>query len=277
MVNRVEIPELAYSVINVVYPPDNHLEFERFLYKHYHGCETDRFYLPVMWTACYVNHNYGQDKEYIQRLQEFIDSLDKTKKYWTCVQYDDGILNDISGIDLLQFNMSKQLGVQIPLLCQPHPYKFKSPKKWVASFVGSKTHPIRNELEKLKREDGYYVSFEPHDIETYCRILHESMFVICPRGYGSNSFRILEALQYGAIPIYLSDEYIMPFGTIPGWWLLANESNFKTVLSEAENLEPEQIIKMQDIGEKAYEEYYTYEGCFKYIIDYLEKENAPTP
>jgi len=90
---------------------------------------------------------------------------------------------DWNGKDVLEFNMSKNIGVGLPLLCQPHPYKFHSEKKWFASFVGSRTHPIRNELEKLRGKEGYYLSYDPHDIETYCRILHESVFALCPRGY----------------------------------------------------------------------------------------------
>src|SRR5690606_25553066 len=122
----------------------------------------------------------------------FLNGLDVSKKYWTCVQYDDSILNDVSHLNLLQFNMSKKIGVEIPLLCQPHPFKFTGGKKWFANFIGSRTHPIRGNADSLRIKDGYYISFEPHNIEKYCLMLHESMFTLCFRGYGANSFRIAE-------------------------------------------------------------------------------------
>lgn len=270
-----EVPEQFRPRINTIYPPNNNTEFERWVYETYSKCETDRIYLPIFWTGYYVNHSYGQDKEAINRLQSFIDSLDKSKKFWTVVQYDDSILNDVSGLDILRFEMSKKNGVDIPLMCEPHPYVFDTPKKYLASFVGSRTHPIRNELEQLKGLSEFYISFEPHSAEEYCRVLHESIFSFCPRGYGLNSFRILESLQYGAIPIYRSDDFIEPFST--PFYQIGLKTNpegesFYTFVSRLLSIGDYHTKQYQDKLPYWFKKFYTYEGCLIHIIENIETE-----
>src|SRR5262245_28649341 len=128
--SRIEVPDRFKPVISVVYPPNNHIEFERWIDSQYDGCNTERIYLPVYWTGYYVNNDYGNDRNAIAHLQGFLDSLDESKKYWTVVQYDDSILNEVSHLDILRFEMSKNYGYPLPLIGQDHPYTFPNePKK----------------------------------------------------------------------------------------------------------------------------------------------------
>lgn len=269
----IEVPKQFAPHIRVDYPQNNKIIFEEWIGENFIYANTDRIYLPIFWTSYYVNNGYGQHKRSIHDLQIFIDSLDKSKRYWTIIQYDDSILNDVSGIDLLQFNMSKQNGIMLPLLCQPHPYKFKGGKKWFASFVGSRTHEIRDSANMLKSNSDYYVSFENHPIEQYCKIIYESMFTLCYRGYGANSFRIAESLQYGSIPVYISDEFILPewvefekFGI-----LITHESQYK-IDEILQSVPLENLIEKQDYLQEAYEKYFSYEANLKHIIRTLETE-----
>lgn len=274
MTSRVTVPEKFRPHIIPVYPPDNFIIFEEWFRLKYISCNSDRVYLDLFPTSYWVNHDYGNNQERRKEIQDYVDSLDANKKYFSICQYDDGFMLDWKGKDVLEFNMSKQTGVMIPLICQPHPYKFSTEKKWLASFVGGRTHPIRNELEKLKNNPSIYISYEQHNIENYCRIMHESIFTLCPRGYGANSFRTCEALQYNSIPIYISDEFISCFDVEFlnfGWKLnndeIGNIEKYIELFSKSES-----IIEKQDAGRKFYEEYYTYEGCFKHIIESLETE-----
>lgn len=261
------------QTINVDYPKGNRPIFEEWLSVNYLGCNTDRELIPVWFTSVWVNNGYGNDKRIKQEVQEFIDSLDRGKKFWCCTQYDDSVLIDLKDLDVLRFEMSKKTGVELPLLCQPHPFKFKGDKKWLASFVGSRTHPIRDSLDYLKNRDGYYISFGEHDIDSYCRILHESIFAICPRGYGINSFRCTEGLQYGAIPVYLSDEHIEPFGiNFNSYGIKVHSQDAHRLHEIIEDIEPEEIIWRQDKCREVYEDIYTYQGCFSKIIKALEFE-----
>lgn len=270
----VNVPKAFRPHINPVYPPNNNLIFEEWFRSNYVGCSTDRIYLDIFPTSYWVNNDYANDKLAKQALQDYVDFLPTDKKYFSICQYDDGFLLDWKGKDVLEFNMSKNIGVQMPLICQPHPFKFAGGKKWFASFVGSRTHPVRDELEKLKSVQGYYISYDPHNIETYCRILHESMFTLCPRGYGANSFRVAEAIQYGSIPVYISDEFIRPYDMDFHEFGVMIGSDYAWGIDDIlQSIELDKIIEKQNKLQEVYEKYYTYEGNLNQIIKHLEIEH----
>lgn len=52
---------------------------------------------------------------------------------------------------------------------------------------------------------------------SYHDVMARSVFTLCPAGYGRWSFRFIEALLNGSIPILLSDEYVLPFGYKIDW------------------------------------------------------------
>lgn len=261
--------------INVAYPSGNKPIFEEWFAENYKGCNTDRVLMPFFPTSYFVNNGYNENEQANREAQEYVDSLDHSKKWLIICQYDNGVIVDWKGMDVLEFNMSKKIGVEMPLLCQPHPYKFDGDKKYIASFVGSRTHPIRNELENLKGIDGFYISFEPHDIERYCEIISQSVFSLCPRGYGLNSFRTSESLQYRSIPVYISDEFINPF-TIPfeEIGITITDKSLDKIDEILQSVPIETIFDKQEKLPKIYQDYYTYEGAMKQIIKILEEESA---
>lgn len=254
------------------YPPNNHLIFEEWFAENYKGCNTDRELLPIFPTSFHVNNGYGEKK---QELQDYCDTLDPSKKYFIVCQYDDGCLVDWGSKDVLEFNMSKRNGVMLPLFGQPHPYSFTGGKKWLANFVGYVTHPIRESARSLKDSPGYYISFDNHDIMNYCRIIHESMFTLCYRGYGANSFRIAEAVQYGSIPVYISDEFIIPpWMDFEGFGVLVNSADVGRIDDILQNIPIEVVLEKQERLSSAYWDYYSYEANLRHIINYLESEGA---
>lgn len=48
-------------------------------------------------------------------------------------------------------------------------------------------------------------------------LAQRSTFTLCPAGYGQWSFRLIEALMAGSIPVLLSDHYRLPFGEFIQW------------------------------------------------------------
>lgn len=266
--------------INVEYPKNNFKIFEEWFAENYKGCNTDMELMPFFPTSYFVNNGYNENEQANKEAQDYVDSLDINKKWFVLCQYDNGCIVDWNGKDVLEFNMSVDKGVEMPLLCQPHPYKYDGSKKYLASFIGSRTHPIRNELEKFSSLEDFYISFEPHPIEKYCEIISQSVFSLCPRGFGANSFRTSESLQYGAIPVYISDKFIFPYSrnwavNVPDYMLLINQFQIDGLPKQLREMNDEQIISLMDKGAKAYQEYYTYEGAMKQIIRILESENAP--
>lgn len=269
----IKIPEEFKPKINTVYPPNNYFEFERWFGEVY-AKQLDREYLGIYWCAYQVNNGYGQDKVAMDKLQSFIDNLPRDRKYFTISQYDDSVGVDFKDLDVLQFNMSKNIGITMPLMCEPHPYSFDGDKKYLANFIGSKTHPIRESAVSLIGKEGYYVSFDAHSIEDYCRVISESTFTLAYRGYGSNSFRVTESLQYGSIPVVITDDFINPFDlAFNAFGVLINSKDahrIDEILSEI--TEPEIKFKQSNIY-KTYLENYTYIGAFNRIIKILQDEN----
>jgi hypothetical protein len=221
---------------------------------------TDRVYLPIMWTSYYKAADFGNNGKMIRRLQWFLNTLDKAKKYYTICQFDDGILNTLGHLDCKVFSMSGlPMDYPLPLLCKTH--SFTAPvglaRDFFVNFVGKNTHPIRSEILNF-RIKHWFIDDNHHKMDFYCRVLATSVFTLCPRGYGPASFRVGESMQYGSIPVYISDKFIIPH-LVP--------FNRYGVLVRPEQIDklPE-ILHSIDISEKqaavreAYDQYYTFEA-----------------
>ncbi len=103
---------------------------------------------------------------------------------------------------------------------QPGPF---SPS-YLFSFVGSTaTHPVRRHLIALKHPDAllldtsgddYVLAHEEYELR-YARSVKESAFILCPRGGGTSTFRLFEAMMLGRVPVIVSDQWVPPEG--PDW------------------------------------------------------------
>lgn len=100
------------------------------------------------------------------------------------------------------------------------------------SFMGSMTqlhlppeHIRGGRLIEFKKrfESDKIIIGSPYEVReklgeiTYHDLMARSIFTLCPAGYGRWSFRFVEALLNGSIPILLSDEYVLPFGDKIDW------------------------------------------------------------
>lgn len=264
-----ELPEIFAPKIKDTYPPNNHTIFEQYFFEQYYtrGIELEREYLPIQWTAYFVNNNYGNNQYALGKLQEYINSLDKTKKYFTVIQYDDGILVDVSKLDLYVFGMSGKCDYDLPLLCQAHPYIIKSERPYFASFIGNKTHPIRNVVFGISDKDCY-IQQKAHQPRAYCEVLAKSVFSLCPRGYGINSFRIAESIQYGAIPVYISDVFSLP-PHIPfeDFGVIVKAEDVPRLMQVLRAIPKEEIARKKSLLKEVYVKYYSYEPTFDLIVN----------
>jgi len=266
----IEVPKEFRPIINVCYPAENYSIFEEWFSQQFIP-RTQREYLPIFFTSYWVNNNYGNDVAAKNRMQDYVDSLPRDKKYYIICQYDDGVLIDFKDLDVLQFNMSKNIGVPIPLLCMPHSYVGNDEKTIFASFVGSRTHPIRDYVFNLQGKDGYYITDTNYPINEYCQILSKSIFNLAPRGYGINSFRLWEGLQYGTIPVYISDEFIIPYGIdFNTYGVLIEEKDAHRIEEILASITPYEIIQKQNRIKRLYDNHFTYEGLQHQIIKRLE-------
>jgi hypothetical protein len=269
----VNVPDRFRPHIRLTYPPSNTLIFEEWFYTRYQkeDNKSDRVYLPIFPTSYQVNNKYGKDKTALQSMERYLRALDRNHKYFTICQFDDGLLFNVNHTDLKVFGMGGgRMDVPLPLVCMPHPYEFEVPKTVFASFFGALTHPIRTEMFKSLDGSDYVLSSNKVHITHYCEVMAQSTFALCPRGYGVSSFRICEALQYGAIPVYISDEFILPFDEyFDEYGVTIHRNNVSKIDSILKSIPLCEVYKKREAGKIAYKNTYSYEGLYNRIMKSL--------
>ena len=84
-------------------------------------------------------------------------------------------------------------------------------------------------------------------------ILRRSVFAICPGGFGRWTFRLAQAVYYGAIPVVVSDGYVKPYGHHIAWdefSLTVPEAELKTIPERLRSMPDSQVQSLQQaLGE----------------------------
>ena len=261
----------------IAYPPHNTEDtLEYYAHKYFKEVSevlTERIYIPIKWTSYQIKADFGNNKDMMNNLQDFCSKLSKDQKYFTVVQYDDGILVDIP--NCLVFSAGGVGDIPIPLTTKPLPIS-SCKKEYLVNFCGRmETHEIRQEMKRELYKENYIFK-EYLDSLAYSEIIEKSYFTLCPRGYGKTSFRLYEAMQLGSVPIYISDEHWLPYTELINW------SEFCIILKPCDiNIIPSitnDIIKnatyekMRLKALEVYKDYFSFESMFKIIPYYLNKE-----
>ena len=263
--------------------------FYEFFIKEKDTIITEYIYLPIFWTSYYVLNNYGEN---INQLLEYLNKLDKNKKYFTIVQYASGIYIDHQINNLLVFsagggglnkkeqcvkeevffNLKRHIfhgnisDYTIPLMCNPLFPSISCNKDIYCSFMGRfDTHKCRMIMKDKLKTNKKIIFFNSLGFENYKKVLNRSIFTLAPRGYGYTSFRIYEAILAGSIPIYIwEDKKVLPFEDILNWnefSIIIHEKDIEKLPSILENCNIEKIKKkineVRDI--------FTFQGTYNYI------------
>jgi hypothetical protein len=254
-------------------PPHNYEIFEEYFYKRFRGesPSTQREYLPVCWTNYYVSKNYCNDD--MSDLQQYLDSLDKEKEYFTICQWDDGVVNNIDGLNLKVYSSGGVGDYAYPLNCMPHNTQDSKDRTILASFVGAihGRHNVREVMAStLSKEQGIFIS-ESITFDRFQEILVNSIFALCPRGYGKTSFRICEALEARVIPVYIYDERWIPFAdelSFEEYGVLCHVSELPSLYDKLMQMTAD-INNIQNLitrGGEVYKSHYSFEGCYERIV-----------
>lgn len=266
-----------------VYPPYHQGHYlEDYFYSRFsqETPDIDREYIAISWTTLYVQEQKSE-------IQPFLDSLDPNKKYFTVLQHDDAPLHTLPP-DTICFsaggNYSGKNVIPIPLVCSKLPVIFEeTSRKYLASFVGSNTHPIRIKTAQHfgNRQDChiYLKNWSPavhsNEFDIFIQTALNSKFFLCPRGYGLNSFRLYEVMQLGCVPVVITDKFYLPWIDELDW------SNFSVLIPECDigmaynkllSMPTTMYERLKDTGKKLYQEYFSLGGVYNNIIKRL-KEN----
>ena len=257
------------------YPPYHEgLYLEDYFYEWSKNKSFNRIYIPIFWTTLYCdNHPIN--------IQHVLNRLDPNKKYFTVCQHDDAPRERLPK-DTLVFsaggNVINEQTVAIPLICS----EIKNPnpaqqKQFFCSFIGSVTHPIREKMIScLKGKNDYVLSYQnwtpsvqSKQFEHFKTVTENSVFCLCPRGYGKSSFRLYEAMQLGAIPVYISDHHYLPWTDELDWnsfSVLVKENEIQNIDQILKSISQQEIISKQNKINELYKKYFNLNGICNQIM-----------
>lgn len=238
--------------------------------------ETKRKFIKIGWTSYYNN---GLDK---QKLQDYLNNLNQDDEYFVVCQHDDAPRENIPKNTLVFCAGGNYRGsnkISIPLICSqiPEKYIYKSNKDILCSFVGSITHPIRSNIINTYRNDTDFVlnfqqwvpSISTNHFLNFVEITSRSKYTLCPRGYGTSSFRLYECMQLNTIPVYVSDKHDLPWSDELNWedfCVLIKDTEVKHIKDILMSISNDQynymIMNMRNIHNK----YFTLDGVCKNIL-----------
>jgi hypothetical protein len=104
-------------------------------------------------------------------------------------------------------------------------------------------------------------------------MMRRSVFTLCPAGFGRWTFRFVQSLTFGSIPVLLSDNYVLPFASEIPWddiVVRIPENQLEQVPKLLRNISAQEIRKRQDA---MYENRHLFSerGVFDLILRKLEK------
>ncbi|MBC7886303.1 MAG: exostosin family protein [Ferruginibacter sp.] len=150
------------------------------------------------------------------------------------------------------------------------PLTYTVNRDYLYSFMGSKTHEVRNKIFKSKHPADTFIkdttghnAWDLDDADKiiyereYLDIIHQSSFVLSPRGIGPCSYRLFESMQLGRVPVIISDAWVKIPGidwdqftiTIPE----AQIHRIPEILRERKN----EAVEMGKLARKYWEDYFS--------------------
>jgi len=163
---------------------------------------------------------------------------------------------------LWQHRLCNARSISMPALAitpgDPHA---DQPRDVFASFRGFRSHPCRDSLRALHNgrdvicdvfENRPYAagidrSKDSYD-QAYVDLLRRSLFAFVPRGDCNFSYRLLEVMSFGCIPVVLSDGWVLPFDHVIDWSEISlefPEAEIPSVIHRLRTVSPRRVAAMQ--------------------------------
>lgn len=261
-----------------------------YLLQHQHDIHTSLVYLPIYWTNLQNHPNFTSSiAKYDLLLQRALQTMPPDTRYVTMVQHDDGprltlpkntiVMGACTGtvpLPLLYEDTTQYLEQQTRLSTS-----YSASHQWLASFVGTDTHPVRAAMVRHLTQQHITCHVKPSwsptipqdDAKRFIDTTLSSRFCLAPRGYGRSSFRFFEAIQLDTIPVYVWDDIEwLPYQEILDY----DAFSVSVHVSELSTL----YERLKAITEKDYEHmvthlhdvkrWFTLEGMCEYIVAYLQ-------
>jgi len=156
-------------------------------------------------------------------------------------------------------------------------------KTILASFSGYLSHPCRSAVARL--DNGSDFIFRLFDRQhyvgsvdaAYAALLGRSVFAIVPRGDASYSYRLLESMSFGCIPVIISDAWVLPFDRLIEWsgcCLRVAENDVGGIERLLRTIPESEIERMRSQVETVYERHFQSVDA---VVESLAREAEQIP
>lgn len=155
------------------------------------------------------------------------------------------------------------------------------------SFAGARNHRLRRRVlgelrdprAHIEDTHGFSIWFdyapEVRDarLKAYADLMTRSRFILCPRGAGTSSFRLFEAMEAARAPVVIADQWVEPEG--PDWSFVVRlrEADLRTIPDLLRHLEGE----AEDRGRRAreaWERFYAPDVVFHHAAESIARLRA---
>lgn len=148
------------------------------------------------------------------------------------------------------------------------------------SFIGTPNCGVRRRLLRLNAPDavvrsarlgaGWTAAMAGPDEDLwrgYADVMARSRFVLCPRGHGTSTYRLFEAMRASRVPVILSDQWAPPAG--PDWDRFSLRVPERDAASVPERLrrEDHRFREMAGEARAAWEEWFAPDVKFHRIVE----------
>lgn len=176
-------------------------------------------------------------------------------------------------------------------LCEK-PVFNRNNRQYLYSFLGELSHiylpqeHIRNQIRLISSEPDVFIGsniscnlkntlrknyFTTDDYELVSR---NSIFTLAPAGYGRWTYRFFQSIQWGSIPVLLSDDYIKPFSDTIAYdefCITLPEKDVRNLDTILRSFSYQEIQKMQNALEKNQHQF-THAEFFRKLCNQLNRQ-----
>lgn len=287
----LELGKQFRPLTSITYPPfKNGRYMEEYFYDYAQTnkdkIDSERVYIPIFWTNL-QNHPafQSQKRNYEILLSKAIEKYPCGTRYFTVVQHDDGPQLKI-GADVLIFGACTG-SIPLPLIYEDiNDTLIKavrpSTKKYLASFVGTATHPLRLKMrDSLMNKPNIFIGIQGQwsstvsqsSAEIFMNTTLNSKFCLAPRGYGRSSFRFFEAMLLDTVPVYFwDDKEWLPYKEIIDYSKFAISIQEKSIPATYEILNSisDERYKNMLLEIQKIKHWFSLEGMSEYIFQRLK-------
>jgi hypothetical protein len=303
VIKVLNLPPQFRPKTSIVYPPFKNGEYlEEYFYNWVSGREIlnyniNRVYIPAFWTNIQNHPNFKKQAAVLSQIikdkvNEYLKA-DPTANFFTVVQHDDSVLLWLPKNTLIFGACNGD--IPIPLIYEDNNKTLIQRRNCadkgldngadnsgcyslLASFVGSKTHPVR---EKMFTELQRYSDVEFRFSEIWSNSVQSSLsemfiqktlrsrFCLAPRGYGRSSFRFFESMLLGCIPVYIWDDIEwLPYKELLDYSKFSvsvRHDSLGSLHNTLKSISEETYVKMLEELDRV-SKWFTLEGMSRYIL-----------